>query len=144
MRAESGLDRSRLGILDRLQEINCRPVASRQPAFSPRRSPREPGEAIERRKAANCLQFDFPHRMPGKPPGGDVVSLVRLPFDAELAIDRRGAVVTVINDRTSQMIAIEFPELTILGIPLGYLWTKQMLSVAARQPDIDKAVTISR
>ncbi len=43
---------------------------------------------------------------------------------------------TVARPMALDRIAIDFPELTIIGIHLGYPWTEEMISVATKHPNV--------
>ena len=51
---------------------------------------------------------------------------------------------TVARPMALDRIAIDFPELTIIGIHLGYPWTEEMISVATKHPNVYMAATPMR
>ncbi|MBX7219281.1 MAG: amidohydrolase family protein [Blastocatellia bacterium] len=61
---------------------------------------------------------------------------LKIPIQIQVGHSAQWFLPTVANPMTLDQVAIDFPELTIIGIHIGYPWTDEMIAVAWKHPNV--------
>ncbi len=84
----------------------------------------------------------YPHWF-GKPPDDRIYypfyakcAELRVPIQIQVGHSAQQFLPTVANPMLLDRVALDFPELTIIGIHIGYPWTEEMISVAWKHPNV--------
>jgi len=102
---------------------------------------------LERLERAVCeLGFVGAHLYPhwfGKPPDDRVYypfyakcAELKVPIQIQVGHSAQQFLPTVAQPMLLDRVAIDFPELTIVGIHIGYPWVEEMISVAWKHPNV--------
>ena len=59
-----------------------------------------------------------------------------IPLQIQVGHSAQQFLATVARPMTLDRVAIDFPELTLIGIHIGYPWTEEMISVAWKHPNV--------
>jgi hypothetical protein len=84
----------------------------------------------------------YPHWF-GKPPDDAIYypfyakcAELGIPLQIQVGHSAQAFLPTVARPMTLDRIAIDFPELTLIGIHIGYPWTEEMIAVAWKHPNV--------
>ncbi|RMG50883.1 MAG: amidohydrolase [Acidobacteria bacterium] len=61
---------------------------------------------------------------------------LRIPIEIQVGHSAQSFLPTVARPMTLDRVAIDFPELKIIGIHIGYPWTEEMISLAWKHPNV--------